>query len=146
MYESNKVRAPPSRWDRKLTEPEWDYYVKRYSNVMKVEAEAVQHRIQEESLIANQNTVDVMEKWKTHVAPLLQTDMEHNVAEMKKKAKKHAAQGTSPAPPDLRQYRLFAAPQMQEMGQQAVDALRRKETANLEKWWEKRREQLKPPK
>lgn len=136
-----KSRTPPARWDRKLSEAEWAYYVDKYSTQMRLEEEAVARRVANETEFSQEQTDALAKRWQTYVAPRLQTDVEANVAKLKADAKR----GIRPAPVQMREYRLFASPQVQELGRDALQAIRRKEMDHFESWWQKRKEQLKPP-
>ena len=137
----HKERQEPPRWDRKLSEEEWAYYVDKYSTQMKLEEDAVQTRVQQKTAMSKEHTADVTQRWMAHVSPKLQTDMEHNLAKFKADYKR----GVKQPPVDMREYRLFAVPQMEELGNEAVNTMRRKEKEELERWWLDRREMLKPP-
>jgi hypothetical protein len=137
----HKERVESPKWERKLSNEEWDFYVDRYSTQMRLEEEAVQESAAAKTSLTKQHTEEVRQRWMQHVAPKLQTDMEHNVAKFKADHKR----GIRQAPVTMSEYKLFSVPQMQAMGQDAVHAMRRYEKNQLESWWLKRKEQLKAP-
>lgn len=138
---NHKSRVEQPNWDRKLSEPEWAYFVEKYATEQRLQSEAVERRVEAKSLLSGRNTAEAARRWREHVAPKLQTDMEHNLDSFKAAAKR----GQKQKPVTMGEYRLFALPQTQELGQDALEALRRKEHERFEQWWVKRKEQLKPP-
>jgi hypothetical protein len=142
MAERPYSRKKPIPWDRKLTEEEWTYYVDKYSAQMKLEDEAVRHEVAKHTELPQKFSDEAAEKWQKYVVPRLQTDIEHNIAAFKADFKK----GVRPEPVRMGEYRLFAAPDVTQLGQDAVAALRGKEIERLDKWWLQRKQQLKPPK
>nr|CCC50101.1 conserved hypothetical protein [Trypanosoma vivax Y486] len=141
-YDSERRRTPPTRWDRKLSEEEWEYYVGQYSAQMKHEEEEIQQRLNKRTELPEQNTKEVQERWKKHVMPRLQTDMEFNLAHLKRQ---FARGMREERPVTMGEYKLFSVPDHHEIGQDAVDTMRRREAKRMEEWWRKRKEQLKPP-
>jgi hypothetical protein len=135
--------SPPPKWDREsLTEDEWSYYVDKYSAQMQLEAAAVEHEVTKHTELPTRLSEEAAARWKAHVVPRLQTDVEHNIAAYKKASYNKS----SPSEPvRMGEYRLFAAPQMAELGQDALTALRGNEMVRLDKWWLRRKQQLKPP-
>lgn len=149
MAERHHSRKRIPAWDRKLNEQEWEYYVDKYSTSAKLEAEAIESQVQDHTKIPKIMTEQVAEKWRDQVVPRLQTDIEHNIAAFKSNDAS-LKRGGSPGSivnkvVDEGKYRLFAQPSLNEMGQDAVQALRGREMERLENWWRKRKEQLKPP-
>ncbi|KAF8293776.1 hypothetical protein C3747_313g21 [Trypanosoma cruzi] len=141
-YETDRRRTETPQWRRKLSEEEWDYYLGQYSAQMKQEEEAIQQRVAEHTEIPLQNTREVQERWKKHVLPRLQTDMEFNLSHYKRQH----ARGQRHEPVTMGEYRLFSVPDHREIGQDAVDMMRRREAKHQEEWWQHRKSQLKPPK
>lgn len=144
-FESTRTRSPwVPRWDRKLTEKEWRYYLDHYTTEMKAEEQAIKERVDQYSEIPEEHTREVRARWKAHVMPTLQTDMEHNLQYWKEQHAK-GQPGPHKTPPTLEQYMLFAVPEHTVLGQDAVDMLRRREAQDVEEWWKERGNQLKPP-
>lgn len=142
MAERPYSRKVVPKWDRKLSEKEWDYYVDKFSTNMVLEEEAVQSSVAKHSELPKRFSEEVAARWKEFVVPRLQTDIEHNLQSFKTDFQK----GVKRDPVRLGQYRLFAVPDLNELGQDAVQTLRGNEIEKLETWWKKRKEQLKPPK
>ena len=141
-YRLSADRQRKPAWDRKLSENEWEYYVGRYSEEMKLRHDAVDRVVRQHSELPNENTRQVAQRWKDMVVPKLQTDMEHNLDAIKAAA----AKGRQPEPVSLNEYRLFAVPDHNALSEDALTALRGREVERLENWWRSRRQQLKPPK
>nr|CCC90285.1 conserved hypothetical protein [Trypanosoma congolense IL3000] len=141
-YEAARRRVEAPQWRRKLSEEEWDYYINQYSAQMKQEEEEIQQRVANHTSVQEQSTRDVQERWKQHVMPRMQTDVEFNLTQFKRQH----AQGQKQRPVTMGEYRLFSVPDHRELGQDAVDMMRRRESQFMEEWWRKRKEQLKPPK
>ena len=142
--ESHESREPPARFDRKLTDEEWDYYVDRYTQEMKNEEGVVQQTIKRQTEPTQEHTKRIAQRWDEYVAPTRQTDLEHNLAAMKAKAKKRKASDNSDDV-TLKEYSLFHVPNFDMLGKETLSALRGKEQVALAEWWQKRKEQLKPP-
>lgn len=142
LAERHESRMPEPKWDRKLSDREWDYYVDKYSNRMQRFRADVRKVAERREEMPRKLTKELSERWSKFVTPHLQTDMEANLAAMKKSA----AQGKAPDAVSWDEYRLFAAPDMTTTGEDTMRALRRKEMMKAELWWDKRKEQLKPPK
>ena len=142
MAERPYSRKQPAAWNRRLTEDEWSYYVDKFSSQMKLENEAVQHEVAKHTELPHAYSQDAAAKWKRYVVPKLQTDIEHNLASFKADFKK----GVKPAAVSMGAYRLFSAPNVTELGQDAVTALRGREIERMDSWWLQRKQQLKPPK
>lgn len=142
-YEGPRTRhQEPARWDRKLTAKEWDYYIDQYTAQIKAEEETIAERVGRYTDIPEANTEEVQQRWKRYVMPRMQSDLEHNMDHWKRQ---HARGGQRPAGAKMHEYSLFAVPDHSTLGQDAVDMLRRREAKHLEEWWQKRKEQLKPP-
>lgn len=142
-YETARVRnAPLPHWGRKLSPKEWDFYTDAYCAQMKAEEEAVAGRVARHTSIPEASTKEVQDRWKEYVMPHMQTDMEYNVDHWKKQ---HARGATRPEAPSMSEYSLFSVPDHTTLGQDAVDMLRRREAQHVEEWWDRRQEQLKPP-
>ena len=142
MAERSYNRKQASKWDRKLTEEEWTYYVDKFSAQMKLEDEAVRSEVQKHTELPRKYSDEAAANWKKYVVPKLQTDVEHNLAAFKSDFKK----GVKPEPVSMGEYRLFSVPNLHELGHDAVAALRGREIDRLDRWWVQRKEQLKPPK
>lgn len=140
-YETERRRKEAPRWCRKLSQEEWEYYIGQYSAQMKQEEEVIRQRVAKQTDIPAQSTREVQERWKHHVMPRLQTDLEFNLAHFKRQH----ARGQRPEPVRMGEYKLFSVPDHRELGQDAVDMMRRREAKHLEEWWRQRKEQLKPP-
>lgn len=142
-FESGRARSGSvPRWNRKLTEKEWHYYIDRYATEMKAEEQAIEERVQRYTELPDANTKEVQKRWKEFILPSVQTDLEHNLKYWKEQ---HAKGGAPPQKPTLEEYMLFSVPEHGVLGQDAVDLLRRREAQKVEEWWKKRGEQLKPP-
>ncbi|KAG5471693.1 hypothetical protein LSCM4_03245 [Leishmania orientalis] len=142
-YEGTRARhRPPAQWNRKLTEREWDYYIQQYGGQVKAEEETIADRVRRYTDIPESSTEEVQQRWKEHVMPRLQTDLEYNLSHWKKQ---HRAGAGRPAPPTLNEYSLFSVPDHSSLGQDAIDMLRRREAQREEDWWRERKRQLKPP-
>ena len=142
MAERNTPKKQPVRWDRKLSEPEWTFFVKKFSDQMKHEDKAVDTKVRELRGLPEQFTAEVSRRWEHHVAPNVQTDLDHNLAVIKKNFER----GVKQPPVRMQEYQLFAMPMLDQLGGDALMAIRSKELQTIEKWWEKRKETLKPPK
>lgn len=141
MAERSEARVDAGNWDRELSEGEWEYYVQQFSDQMEAHEGAVQGELAKRTDLPSRHTDEVKQRWGEHVAPHMQTDLEHNVAHFKKSA----AKGQLPDPVRFGEYDLFTVPDNFQMGTDAVHALRTREAQALEKWWKSRKEQLKPP-
>ncbi|CCW65619.1 unnamed protein product [Phytomonas sp. EM1] len=143
-YESTRVRgkAPPPRWDRQLTPEEWEYHITQYAAQVGAEEEAIDARVRRHSEIPDASTTEVRRRWKQHVLPQMQSDMEFNLDHWKRQQAKGKA---GPEAAKMHEYSLFSVPDHTTLGQDAVDTLRRREAKQLEDWWRQRKEQLKPP-
>jgi hypothetical protein len=137
-----KTRVESPKWDRKLSEGEWDFFVDRYATQMQLEAEAVEAKVAAKTALSKQNTEEVRRRWMEHVTPRMQTDLEQNISDVKQDYKR---KGKKLSPVTDAEYKLFAVPHMTTMGQDAVHAMRRHEKDQMETWWLKRKEQLKAP-
>ncbi|EPY21367.1 hypothetical protein STCU_07435 [Strigomonas culicis] len=140
--ERPRRRTPAAAWDRRLTEQEWDYYVGQYGAQMKAEEESIADQVRRYTDIPDAGTAVVQQRWRDYVLPRMQTDLEHNLAHLKRERLRGAP---PPAPPHLHEYSLFSVPNHSLMGQDAVDELRRREAKYEEDWWRRRKEQLRPP-
>lgn len=153
-YERNEQggrKAQLPRWDRpRLTEPEWNYYVDKYTTEkMSKEQVALQQAEDHGRTMLADNSKEVAERFATFVAPVMNTDLAHNVGVLKSQAAEAADDGLAFSPPQgasLGELRLFASPQHHQLGGDVVHALRRAEASKLEQWWAKRKESSKPPK
>ncbi|KAK7196942.1 Mitochondrial ribosomal protein L51 / S25 / CI-B8 domain containing protein [Novymonas esmeraldas] len=143
-YEGTRVRhKAPAQWNRRLTEKEWDYYIRQYGAQMKAEEDTIADRVRRYTDIPDASTEEVQQRWKENVMPRLQTDLEHNLSHWKKQ---HRTGAGRPAPPTLAEYSLFSVPDHTSLGQDAIDMLRRREARSEEEWWRQRERQMKPPK
>ncbi|CAJ1033029.1 putative Mitochondrial ribosomal protein L51 / S25 / CI-B8 domain containing protein [Leishmania utingensis] len=143
-YEGTRTRhKPPAKWNRKLTEREWDYYIQQYGAQMKAEEDTITDRVRRYTDIPEASTEEVQQRWKEHVMPRLQTDLEYNLSHWKKQ---HLSGARRPSLPTLKEYSLFSVPDHSSLGQDAIDMLRRREAQREEEWWRERKGQLKPPK
>ena len=131
-------------WDRRLTEKEWKYYTDKYSKELENQEKAIKNKVDAANEWPRQITNEVAQRWREHVTPKLQTDMEHNIQRWKEAAKGDKMEDL-PGPIKMGEYRLFSAPEHGQIGQDALTALRRKEQGTFEAWWSRRKEQLKPP-
>lgn len=129
------------KWDRKLGNKEWDYYIDKYSSRMRADEDAIQAEVDSRTELFNEYTQEVQERWTQHVAPRLQSDMKSNLEKMKA----DIAAGIKPEPVNFNEYRLFSVPDHRELGITGSVAVRRKEIQHRHRWWAKRKEQLKPP-
>ena len=134
-------RYATPKWDRKLTNQEWSHYVKKYATSWEWEERAVRDGIAQTSDLHVQYTQEVQKRWDDNVTKNLPSDVEGNIAEMKKRAAKRVYA----EPPTHDEYVLFSTPDLRQMGNEAISMLRRKQAVKLVQWWDKRREQLKPP-
>eukprot|EP00760_Papus_ankaliazontas_P032307 PhM_4_TR573/c0_g1_i1/m.73308 len=141
MTDYRAARDPPPKWDRSLTEEEWSHYVKKYSAHWAAEEGAIRDGVAQYSELPQQYTDEVQQRWDEHVKPHLQSDMESKLEVMKKDAKK----GNRPKPTTYDEYMLFSQPDLRTMGNDALFMMRKKQAAELVKWWDKRRDQLKEP-
>jgi hypothetical protein len=130
-----------ARWDRKLTEDEWGYYVKKYSQRLASDEARIAAKVNKKTDLPQKMTQEVAARWAQYVAPHLQTDMEANLAHVKAQA----AEGVHAAPPTMGEYRLFGMPELSSTGRDLTRALRTRETKRLQQWWAGREAQLKPP-
>jgi hypothetical protein len=135
----NRIEQPS--WDRKLTEKEWDYYVDKYGAEMLGFEEAVQKKLDNTESVHREHTQQVAQRWNKHVKPFMQTDVEENLMH----SAKQAAKLKFPEPVKFGEYSLFAMPDTNDLGIDAVQALRAKELKKEEQWWKARERQLKPP-
>lgn len=143
QFEGARARKPAPAWDRTLSPREWDYYAGQYGAQMKAEEEAIADRVRRHTELPDASTREVQRRWRAHVLPRLQTDLEHNIGHWKRR---HARGAPSESPPvTLNEYRLFSVPDPSALGQDAVNMLRRRESRYAEEWWRQRKEQLKPP-
>lgn len=129
------------KWDRKLGDKEWKYYVTEYANAMRSEDALATEKVNAHTELPQQYTRKVQERWLEHVAPKLQTDFETNLAAMKA----NAIKGKLPIPVTLGEYRLFSMPDHRKLGDEAMRALRSKEVKHIHSWWAQRKAQLEPP-
>lgn len=130
------------KWDRKLTEEEWDYYIDKYATQMKADEHSINERVKRHTDIPDDSTREVQRKWKEFVLPSVQTDLEYNLKYWKQQ---HAQGSSKPREPTMSEYMLFSVPDHATLGQDAVDLLRRREAQGVEEWWKQREKQLKPP-
>eukprot|EP00759_Apiculatamorpha_spiralis_P026226 PhF_6_TR29308/c0_g1_i3/m.42980/K17424/MRPL43; large subunit ribosomal protein L43 len=141
MMDAPVSRQQVPRWDRKLSEKEWDYYVRKYTASWKDEEQAIRNGVRRSSDLHNEYSEELTQRWKAHVEPQLPTDVETTVQEMKAQA----AVGKRPQAPTYDEYMLFSMPDMRRQGKDAIMMLRRKQATELVQWWGKRKEQLKEP-
>lgn len=140
--ERHVPRVGGTEWDRKLSDSEWNYYVDKYSDKMRKDEKDTQAIVDEHGALPKKYAEEVAERWKKNVTPHLQTDIEVNLAALKKAALVEKY----PAPPSLDEYELFSVPSLTDASQDTINAIRRVERSRQTRWWQKRREQLKPPK
>uniref|UniRef100_A0A7S1QP37 Large ribosomal subunit protein mL43 n=1 Tax=Neobodo designis TaxID=312471 RepID=A0A7S1QP37_NEODS len=140
--ERDEERVARPKWDRKLTDAEWDHYVDAYGKEMLGFERAVSERIAASEAVHRENTRTVQRRWQEHVKPYLQTDVEENLKALKLAAVKR---GDAGAPVRLGEYKLFEVPQPETAGDDIVRGLRAKEMRREVDWWKQRQQQLKPP-
>lgn len=146
IAEGNEHRSKPDEFDRKLSEDEWAYYVDAYSKDMKAEHQAVKEKVKAHTEVFEDNTKEIAERWKQFVTPTRQTDLEHNLTALKEKGRKKRLWKGNEGKVSFEEYSLFAAPDHDTLGAEALKALRSQDQMDLVKWWAQRKEQLKPPK
>ena len=139
--ERHEERVERPKWNRKLSEQEWDHYVEAYGNEMLGFERDVDEHIAKTETLHRENTKLVQQRWQKHVRPFMQTDVEENLKYMKTQAVK----GQAPTPVKLGEYKLFEVPQPEEAGPEIVRGLRAKELRREIDWWKSREKQLKPP-
>ena len=141
LAERHEARVPVPKWDRELTDDEWRYYVAAYSARMRRDRARVSDELDKVTDLPNRMTAEIADRWKQFVTPHLQTDVAQNLATVKRQAEQNVA----PAPVSLDEYKLFSAPDLAQTGGDLIRGLRHKEMRRIEKWWDRRRYQLKPP-
>jgi hypothetical protein len=142
MAERHEERIPEPKWDRKLSDREWDYYVDKYSSKLKNDRAALKKALERATELPDQQTKEIAERWQKYITPTLQTDMEDNLSQIKKEA----AKGKFPENVSIDEFRLFSTPDIAGSGaEDIIRGLRHKEMRKTEKWWEQRQAQLKPP-
>ena len=133
-------RHPKPKWDRKLSTQEWDHYVKRYSEQWEEDARDVDKLVRTESELHGEHIKELKRRWSTHMKEKTPSDLERQAQQLKT-----PTPGTKTTPPTFDEYVMFSVPEMQRLGNDALCMLRTKQTKDLVEWWEKRRQQLKPP-
>jgi hypothetical protein len=142
MAERHEERIPEPKWDRKLSEKEWDYFVDKYSSRLKNDRQALKKALSKATELPDRQTKEIAERWEKYITPSLQSDMEENLSNIKK----DAAKGKFPEPVSIEEYRLFSSPDISgNAAEDIIRGLRQKEMRKTEKWWEQRQAQLKPP-
>ena len=147
IAEGHESREKPALFKRKLSDSEWDYYVDKYSDKMRREEGEVSKQTKQRTEFFEAETSDVAARWGKYVAPSRQSDMEHNLAEMKKVSQKKAKDrpsGYGVVTPQ--EYALFQHADHDKLATSALDTLKSRDVTDVVSWWAKRKEQLKPPK
>ena len=158
IAEGHELRKQPV-FDTKLTPTDWDHYVAEFSKDMASEENAIYNAKQQVERAHRNNTVEIKRRWLNHAAKSRQTDMEYNLKQMKK-----ASSTTLPRYSDQEktsnefhtgeetkgivsnhENSLFHTPDYDRIAAELKDRLRGRDIANVSKWWEERKNHLKPP-
>ncbi|KNH05652.1 hypothetical protein XU18_3320 [Perkinsela sp. CCAP 1560/4] len=141
MAEKHVDKKPRPKWDRKLSEQEWKHYVSKYSAVWEHDETEIRSLADSQSKLHAHETEKLRKEWQDNVCKKMPTDMEDHA----EKLKSASAKKKRPGPPTIEEYSLFSTPDYQRIGNDAISILRSKQSSELVRWWNARKDQLKEP-
>ena len=141
MAETRRDDEKGLRWDRKLSASEWDHYVRKFSAYWEKDEKEVQVLAASKSKMYAEETEDLRERWQEGISKQMPSDMQDHAEKLKASSSKKVR----PKPPNTTEYDLFSSPNYERMGTDAISILRSKQSSQLVRWWNQRKQQLKDP-